>query len=166
MTRNLLLGGLSILTVLFLLVPGFTADPEKKSAPSTDLLKRGEYIVNTIGGCHDCHTPKNFGPKGPEPDMSRALQGYPSDAKLPEAPKGILGPDKWGFVGTNDLMAWLGPWGVSFAANLTPDEETGMGTWTEEMFMKAMRTGKHLGEGRDILPPMPWPAMSQCTDED
>jgi hypothetical protein len=67
---------------------------------------------------------------------------------------------------TNDLTAWVGPWGTSFAANLTPDSNTGLGSWTEEMFMKALRTGKHLGQGRDILPPMPWQMIGQMTDRD
>ncbi len=66
------------------------------------------------------------------------------------------------------LTAWAGPWGVSFAVNLTPDRETGIGEWNEEMFIKAMRTGKHQGQpnGRDILPPMPWPDLKDLTDGD
>ena len=63
--------------------------------------------------------------------------------------------------------AWSGPWGVSFAANLTPDPETGI--WremTEEQFIQALRTGRHLGQGRPILPPMPWPLYGKKTDED
>lgn len=64
------------------------------------------------------------------------------------------------------MTAWAGPWGVSYAANLTPDQNTGMGIWTEDMFIKAMRAGKHMGYGREILPPMPWQASSNLTDED
>lgn len=66
------------------------------------------------------------------------------------------------------LTAWAGPWGVSFAANLTPDNETGIGEWTEEAFVQSLRTGKHQGQpnGRDILPPMPWPGIKLMTDED
>jgi hypothetical protein len=69
-------------------------------------------------------------------------------------------------LGNEHFTAWAGPWGVSFSMNLTPDEETGMGTWNEAMFIKAMRTGKHLGEGREILPPMPWPYLAKATDQD
>jgi hypothetical protein len=69
-------------------------------------------------------------------------------------------------VTNNHLSTWFGPWGVSFSANLTPDKATGLGSWTEEMFMKAIRTGKHQGEGRPILPPMPWQDLRQMTDED
>lgn len=58
--------------------------------------------------------------------------------------------------------------GRLFAANLTPDTNTGLGSgvWTEELFIKALRTGKHMGTSRDILPPMPWPALAQMSDED
>ena len=129
------------------------------------LIKRGEYLVN-FGGCNDCHTPKLMTPKGPQPDSAKLLSGHPSTAKLPEIPSGIIGPEKWGALTTNDLTAWVGPWGISFAANLTPDARTGLGGWTEEMFIKTMRTGKHLGVGREILPPMPWFALAALTDED
>jgi hypothetical protein len=57
---------------------------------------------------------------------------------------------------------------VSFAANLTPDKETGLGEWSEETFIHALRTGKHQGQanGRDILPPMPIQDYKEATDED
>jgi hypothetical protein len=64
------------------------------------------------------------------------------------------------------MTAWAGPWGISYAANLTPDRNTGLGIWNEEMFVKAMRTGKHMGAGRDILPPMPWQGVAGLTDDD
>jgi hypothetical protein len=66
----------------------------------------------------------------------------------------------------DNLTAFVGPWGMSFAANLTPDEQTGIGLWSEEHFINAMRTGKHMGAGRPILPPMPWSNLSRATDED
>jgi hypothetical protein len=62
--------------------------------------------------------------------------------------------------------AWAGPWGVSFTANLTQDPETGLGTWTEETFVQALKTGKHMGLGRPILPPMPWPMYGQLDEAD
>jgi hypothetical protein len=57
---------------------------------------------------------------------------------------------------------------VSFSANLTPDTNTGLhsGVWTEDLFIKALRTGKHMGTARDILPPMPWQGLGQLSDED
>ncbi len=64
------------------------------------------------------------------------------------------------------LTAWAGPWGVSYAANLTPDKRTGLGAWTADQFIKTMRTGKHLGVGRPLLPPMPVEAIGALTDAD
>lgn len=126
-------------------------------------VARGKYLA-LIGGCHDCHTPKKMGPQGPEPDMSRALSGHPEGANLPPAPK--LPPGPWIATVNGDLTAWSGPWGVSYAVNLTPDANTGIGIWTEDMFVKAMRTGRHMGVSRPILPPMPWPQIAQMTDAD
>ena len=98
--------------------------------------------------------------------MSRRLSGHPAGDKLPAVPAGVIGPDKWGAVGSNDFTAWSGPWGTSYPANLTPDKTTGLGSWTADMFVKALKTGKHQGEGRPILPPMPWPNFAQLKEED
>lgn len=144
---------------LSLLLLGGKAD--KISDPKRAIVKRGEYLVR-YGGCNDCHTPLKFGPNGPEPDMSRQLSGHPEDTKLPPPD---LKPGPW-FAATAGMTAWTGPWGISYAANLTPDINTGMGIWTEDMFLKAMRTGKHMGAGREILPPMPWQSLGSLTDDD
>ncbi|HEX2061501.1 MAG TPA: diheme cytochrome c-553 [Thermoanaerobaculia bacterium] len=125
-------------------------------------IKRGEYLV-TVVGCHDCHTPFKMGPKGPEPDMSRALSGHPESLKLPAPPK-LNGQWMWTAAGTN--TAFAGPWGISYTANLTPERLTGIGIWDEAMFVRTIRTGRHWGVGRPILPPMPWQAFSKMTDED
>jgi hypothetical protein len=125
------------------------------------LVQRGEYLVTT-GFCHDCHTPFKMGPNGPEPDMTRALSGHPESIKV-SAPKL---PAEWPLAASPTNTAWAGPWGVSFSANLTSDQNTGMGVWTEEMFIKAMRSGQHMGTGRPILPPMPWMFVAKRTDED
>ena len=137
-----------------------SAPPEGEAAK----VARGEYLVE-FGQCHDCHSPKVFTAAGPIPDSTRLLSGHPADAKLPAIPSGVLGPDRWGFLGSPDLTAFVGPWGVSFTANLTPDP-TGLGSWTVEQFIQTMRTGKHLGVGRPILPPMPWHYVGELTDED
>jgi len=124
---------------------------------SREQIKRGELLVK-FGGCHDCHTPKVMTPNGPAPDPSRLLSGQPEQtARLPTLPPGLIGPSptQWGGVTNNDLTQWVGPWGTSYAANLTPDQ-SGLGSWTPELFIKTMRTGKHFGVGRPLLPPMPW----------
>ena len=141
------------------LAAAFTAAAQ---APAKeDRVARGKYIVST-SGCHDCHTPWVMGPKGPEPDMTRALSGHPQDMVLPPAPQP---PMPWVMTAAATNTAWAGPWGVSFTANLTPDE-TGLGKWTERNFVEAIRTGKHMGRGRPILPPMPYAVYRQLTDED
>jgi cytochrome c553 len=134
-------------------------------APSQ--VERGRTLV-TVGGCHDCHTTKKLGPNGPEPDMSNMLSGHPENIKVAAPFKPAPG-SPWTMATNDTLTAWSGPWGVSFAANLTPDRNTGMGAggpWTEEVFVKALKTGKHLGTSRDILPPMPWNFYAQLSDDD
>jgi len=136
-----------------------------RTPPDTDpaLVERGRYLVET-SGCTDCHVPWHLGPDGPEPDMSRGLSGHPAELVMPPAPELPAGPWVASIGATN--TAWAGPWGVSFTANLTPDPETGIGSWTEETFLAALRTGKHLGLGRPILPPMPWTVYGKMTDAD
>ncbi len=126
-------------------------------------IERGRYMV-TVMGCADCHAPKKMGEYGPVPDESRYLSGHPEGSELPPAPALPEGP--WAAVGTWDLTAWSGPWGTSFTMNLTPDENTGIGSWSEETFIKALRTGRHMGVSRPILPPMPWENFAKLSDED
>jgi hypothetical protein len=63
--------------------------------------------------------------------------------------------------------AFAGPWGITYSANLTPDTH-GLKPWTEEMFVNAIRTGRHFGQpsARAIQPPMPWQQYSQISIED
>jgi mono/diheme cytochrome c family protein len=133
--------------------------------PEADLVKRGEYLVNSIG-CHDCHTPKKFTEHGPEPDLDRALMGYPAGSVLPEFDPKVVEGGKWAML-NSDLTAAVGLWGVSFAANLTSDP-TGIGLWKEENFIKSIREGKLKGidGSRPLLPPMPWPFYRNLSDED
>ena len=125
-------------------------------------VERGAYLV-TMMGCNDCHTPWKMGAQGPEPDMTRALTGHPQDMVMPPPPP-ASGPWLWHGAATN--TAFAGPWGVSFTANLTPDPETGLGKWTEAMFIATMRTARHQGKGRPILPPMPVKMIGKANDED
>lgn len=134
-----------------------------QAQPSKPNVEHGAYLVTTMG-CHDCHTPLTMGPKGPEPDMTRALTGHPADMKMPPPP--ALPPGPWLWMGAATNTAFAGPWGVSFTANLTPDRETGLGDWTEDMFIKTMRTGLHQGKGRQVLPPMPYFNVGALTDAD
>jgi mono/diheme cytochrome c family protein len=137
-------------------------DSSKPAVAVQSPAERGKYLV-TIASCNDCHTPLKMGPKGPEPDFSRMLSGHPETMKMPPPPK--IGMP-WMASAAATLTAWAGPWGVSYTANLTPDSATGIGKWDETTFMLAIRNGKHIGTGRDILPPMPWMYIKQMTDED
>lgn len=136
--------------------------PPKTAAPSKPAaVERGRYLVSVLA-CNDCHTPKKMGPNGPEIDMSKMLIGYVGKEMTPPAPE----PGPWMAHTTDQFTAWAGPWGISYAKNLTPDENTGIGSWSEETFIKAIRTGKHMGVSRPILPPMPWNVYTNLTDAD
>ncbi|MFI5253225.1 MAG: c-type cytochrome [Bacteroidota bacterium] len=159
---------LTVITGLLFLAAVFigasSPNPNPKKSTSSH-VERGKYLV-MIGGCNHCHSPKMMTPMGPIPDTTKLLSGHPGNFPLPDVPKDALAPDKWGVMTTGDLTAWVGPWGISFARNLTPDMNTGLGSWTEDIFIKALRTGKDMGEGRTILPPMPWQEFGQMTNQD
>ena len=156
---------------IWLAASGSTATTGASEPPGTSpandraaQIARGKYLV-TIGSCNDCHTPwKSAGPGKPAgPDMTRMLSGHPAGA--PDPASELKGGDT-AVVGPT-FTAWRMPFGVAYTANLTPDKDTGLGNWTEEMFVRALRTGRHMGgNGRVILPPMPWPLIGQMTDED
>lgn len=135
------------------------------SLPLTDstLIKRGAYLVG-ITGCNDCHSPKMMTEQGPAPDPALLLSGHPE--KMPLAPYDSSTAKNWVLFNMNQT-AIKGPWGVSFAANITPDQ-SGIGNWSEAQFSKALRQGWFKGmEGtRKLLPPMPWQTYSVMSDED
>ena len=137
--------------------------PAQADLRPSSRVERGKYLVATIG-CADCHAPKKMGPQGPEPDLARGLSGHPEGSALPAPPQLPAGP--WIATTSWDLTAWSGPWGVSYAKNITSDENTGIGSWSEETFVKTIRTGRHMGVARPILPPMPWQMYRNLSDED
>src|SRR5215468_1074777 len=110
----------------------FGMEKSKKPANVDTLITRGRYLV-TFGGCNDCHTPLKLTDKGPVPDMTRMLSGHPHDTRL-SSPD--LKPGPW-FAATAGMTAWAGPWGITYAANLTPDTNSGLGIWSEQMFVTA-----------------------------
>jgi len=113
---------------------GTAADSTAQAEASMPPVQRGQYLV-TVLGCHDCHTPGTF---YGAPDMSRQLAG--SD------------------------LGWQGPWGTSYAPNLTPDS-TGLGSWTDEQILNAITRGVN-HQGAPIAPPMPWPSFAHLTPGD
>jgi mono/diheme cytochrome c family protein len=99
-------------------------------------IDRGRYLTQ-IGGCSDCHTPGYF---FGNPDMTRFLGGSDVGFEVP----GV---------------------GIVYGPNLTPDDETGLGTWTADQIVDAIRTGM-TPEGRGLVPVMPWPNLAVLSDED
>lgn len=142
-------------------------DPDQKpfvKKDSAELVQYGKYLV-TITGCNDCHTPKRMGPKGPELIEELLLSGFQGKNAIPEFDEERT---QKGFAQMSpDMTAAAGPWGISFAANLTP-HETGIGNWSFEQFKTAMTQGKYKGmeNGRPLLPPMPWFNFTEMKDED
>lgn len=151
------------LTLISCSEPAKTEITQPTDLSQEELIKRGAYLVNT-SACHDCHSPKVMTPNGPEPDPERLLSGHPSDMALPEVNKDAI--KEW-VLFNQHLTSAVGPWGVSFAANITSDE-TGIGNWTEEQFLTAIRKGKYKGleGGRPLLPPMPWQVYRNMNDDD
>ena len=99
-------------------------------------VERGKYLA-TIGGCLDCHTPGYFFGK---PDMAR-------------------------YLGGSDVGFRVGDLGVFVGPNLTPDKETGLGSWTDAQIAAALTTGVR-PDGRILAPIMPWRAFANLTKPD
>lgn len=142
------------ITATSLLLSGLSGNSVAQPTQDEETVAAGERLVALLD-CNACHTPKVLTPEGPRPDRSRLLSGHPSDEELPLIPDGLIAPSGWGGVFNHGLTAWSGPWGTTFGTNLTPDTETGIGEWTEELFSDALRTGAHVGGARPVLPPMP-----------
>ena len=155
--------GAMLLLVLFTHT-SCTKSSEVKSLTKEQMIERGHYLVE-FGSCHDCHSPKVYTDMGPIPDTTRLLSGHPANEMLPVGDVKMVQPGMWVMTEKN-FTAWVGPWGISYAANLTPDTETGLGVVTEEMFIKTLREGKLKGMMRPLLPPMPWQVYGMKTDQD
>ena len=144
-------------------LPSKSENEKANQLSSQEEIVKGEYLV-TIMGCNDCHSPKVFTEYGPIPDKQRLLSGHPQDEELAEIDSNVA--TKWVLFGKHNT-AVVGPWGVSFSANLTPDE-TGIKYWDFDNFKNAMTKGKSKGteHGRTLLPPMPWMNYTKMKDED
>lgn len=164
LNKYILAGILSVIFLSIVFLHTHCSSPEEKIMTKEEMIKRGAYLVN-FGSCNDCHTPKVFTDMGPIPDTTRLLSGHRQGSTLPNVDISVIGTGKW-YLTNGDFTAWVGPWGISFSANLTPDEKTGLGSWTEEMFFNAIKNGIHLGAGRPILPPMPFMGLAGLKDED
>ncbi len=126
--------------------------------------KWGEHLV-AIGGCNDCHTPKKMGPQGPEDDMSLMLSGHP--AQMPPTNFDAKEAAKKGLIVTQTFTSWIGPWGTTYAVNITSDS-TGIGNWKEAQFLKALKEKKWMGldNTRPLMPPMSMMSATIMTDDE
>lgn len=107
-----------------------------------DIIDRGAYMIELLG-CGSCHTNGAF---DGEPDMSKAL------------------------AGSNTGIAFINPLGdkypgIVYPSNITPDEETGIGSWSDRQITNAIRSGigRH---GNRRIATMPWQGYSRLTDDD
>ena len=141
-----------------------SADAKAETKDSVWFVKRGEYLVTSMG-CDDCHSPKRMGANGPEIIPELRFSGFQHDGVLP--PVDTASINKGWTMLSPDFTAAAGVWGISFGANLTSDG-TGIGNWSEQQFLTAIRKGKYKGieTGRDLLPPMPWTVYRNLSDED
>ncbi|CAN5825064.1 hypothetical protein BH10BAC2_BH10BAC2_38320 [soil metagenome] len=147
-----------------------TPDTAKETSPTVmfggfeNQAKWGEHIV-AITGCNDCHTPKKMGPNGPEDDMSLMLSGHP--AQMPPAAFDAKEAAKKGLIVTQTFTSWTGPWGTTYAANITADS-TGIGSWKEEQFLKALKEKKWMGldNTRPLMPPMSMMPVNLMSDDE
>ena len=166
--------GLALASILFIQC-NETQQSEPMAAPTMMAEKKnfggyetqvewGEHLV-IIGGCNDCHTPKKMTAMGPVDDTSLLLSGHPE--KLPAPDVNRKETESKGLVVTSDFTAWVGPWGISYSANLTPDE-TGTGKWTESQFLYAIKNSisKGIPGSRSLLPPMSMMPVKHMTDDE
>lgn len=137
---------------------------EEQQMSREELKKRGEYLANTMG-CHDCHSPKKMGEQGPELIPELLLSGFQAENQLPEISTDAL--EKGWILMNQDLTGFAGPWGISYAANLTSDD-TGIGTWSYDQFKTALTKGKFKGleNSRMLLPPMPWQNFTTMEEDE
>jgi hypothetical protein len=138
--------------------------PKENFAGYESQVKWGEHLV-TVSACHDCHSPKDYSKPGSGLDSNHLLSGY-IGSPVPGVNKKDAQTKGWAV--TSDLTSWVGPWGVAFAANLTSDDSTGIGTWKEDRFIYAIRNGKYNGmaSDRNLIPVMPWVMYREMTDEE
>ncbi|HLX93499.1 MAG TPA: hypothetical protein VKR32_17565 [Puia sp.] len=142
-----------------------TSQVEKVNfGPFKNQVKWGEHLV-TVSACLDCHCPKDYSKPGTGLDSVHFLAGY-IGSPMPDVNRRDL-QDK-NLAVTGDQTLWMGPWGVTFSSNLTSDSATGIGAWTEDRFMYAIRNGKYNGRASDrsLLPTMPWQMYRNMTDDE
>ena len=153
---------LIIFILLVISIPNLFASKEMDKEIK---IKMGKVLTEEFG-CVDCHSPKLIIQDQIMIDEKKIFSGHPQNNILPDFPPELVGPGKWRGLYTSGMTAWGGPWGITYAANLTPDKETGIGNWSEENFMSVIKLGIHSSLTRKMLPPMPWSEVSRLGDDE
>jgi cytochrome c553 len=164
LTTGIVVLSIAATVIMYAVSSGNEKSEQAKPMTQEEKVKRGEYLVNAVG-CDDCHSPKRMGKHEPEIIPELRFSGSPSTAQLPSVNTGEI--KKGWMMFAPDLTSAAGPWGQSYAANISSDA-TGIGNWKEEQFIKALREGKYKGldNTRPLLPPMPWFVYKNFSDDD
>ncbi|HET6280889.1 MAG TPA: cytochrome c, partial [Polyangia bacterium] len=112
----------------------------EKVPATTENVERGRYLVNQVAACGTCHTPR-IG--------SSWLEGERTDA----------------FLGGGQVIDDLGLGAKIVMPNITPDPETGIGNWTDDQIMRAIRDGVRASDDL-MMPPMPFISYGGMADSD
>lgn len=119
--------------------PAARALTSRKFQATPARLARGQYLVRNAFGCFDCHAEHDW-----------------TAHDNPIVP---------GSMGGGQFLDLAGLPGKFYAPNISPDPETGAGTWTDDQFARAIREG--IGhDGRALFPLMPYPRLADLSEED
>ena len=150
---SFLVAKLFLITIAAMFAIACDREGEVPNKFSDKQVSEGEVLVMEAR-CNFCHTPelteddKYFG---------KILFGHPYDKKLPDLPNVPVGSQQWmEFVSNLDSTVWIAGNKVVFSANITPDIETGIGSWSKDDFINTIRTGMHPGWKKKVNKPMPW----------
>jgi cytochrome c553 len=137
---------ITILTGILLINCNESTDADSNALASADSVKtqleKGKYLVTKVALCLDCHSERNFEYfSGPIIDGTEGQGGELFDHKNVGVP------------------------GTIYARNITPDEATGIGTWSDDEIFRAITQGIRKN-GDTLFPLMPYPAYNQLAKED
>jgi hypothetical protein len=164
MKKSLVIIIVLVLTIVFIECNSSKNATKENFGGFGSQVKWGQHLV-TVSACLDCHGPKDYSKPGAGLDSLHFLAGY-IGSPMPDVNRAELQSKHLAVTG--DQTLWVGPWGVTYSSNLTSDSATGIGAWTEDRFMYAIRNGKYngLASDRNLLPTMPWEMYKNMTDDE
>ncbi|HVE60937.1 MAG TPA: c-type cytochrome [Chitinophagaceae bacterium] len=148
MTKKTLLALFLMITVFIVIInctddKTVNTETTAKDDSLQESIARGDYLVNNVAGCLDCHSHRDF--------------KYFAGPKIPGT-EGMGGQ-----VFDNKLM--IGIPGILYSKNITPDTATGIGNWTDEELFRAITMGINK-KGDTLFPLMPYPAYNHLPKQD